>query len=58
MKAQNEKIIHNSIQIFAATYSVQAVQKSVEVLSKRIDKVNGVRASITEFMKSIASKDQ
>jgi len=56
LEAQNKNIVENSLQIFAAKTSVQAVQKSVGVLSKRIDEINKVLATITESMKSISSK--
>ena len=56
LEAQNKKIIDDGLQIFAGKTSVQAVQKSVGVLSNRIDEVNKVLSSITESMKTIPSK--
>jgi len=56
LEAQNMKNIDNGLQIFAAKTSVQAIQKSVGVLSKTIDEVNKVLTTITKFMKGIPSK--
>jgi hypothetical protein len=45
--------MHNGLQLFAQQDSVQGVKKSMGVLSKRIDEVNKVLATITESMKGI-----
>jgi hypothetical protein len=46
LEAQSKKITNNDLQIFSQKVTVQAVQKSIGVLSKRIDKVNKVLATI------------
>jgi hypothetical protein len=56
LEAQNKKIFDNGLQIFAAKTTVQVVQKSVGILSNRIDEVNKVLATITESMKGIPSQ--
>jgi len=56
LEAQNKKIIDNGLQVFAVKTSVQAVQKTMEILSNRIDEVNKVLATIMESMKGIPSK--
>jgi hypothetical protein len=56
LEAQNKKITDNCLQIFAQKVSVQGVKKSLGVLSKTIDEVNNVLASITESMKTIPRK--
>jgi predicted nucleic acid-binding Zn-ribbon protein len=56
LEAQSKKITDNGLQIFAQKISIQAVQKSIGVLSKRIDEVNNILATITESMKTIPSK--
>lgn len=56
LEAQSKKITDNGLQIFAQKISIQAVQKLIGVLSKRIDEVNKVLATIKESMKSIPSK--
>jgi hypothetical protein len=56
LEAQSKKITDNGLQIFAQNVSIQAVQKSVGILSKRIDEVNKVLATITESLKGAPSK--
>jgi predicted nucleic acid-binding Zn-ribbon protein len=46
LEAQSKKIVDNGLQIVSAKTSVQAVQKTVGILSKRIDKVNKAMAAI------------
>jgi hypothetical protein len=56
LDAQSKKITDNGLQVFAQKVSIQDVQNSVGVLSKRIDEANKFLATITESMKSIPSK--
>jgi hypothetical protein len=56
LEAQSKKIMDNGLQIFAQKVLIQAVQKSVGILSKRIDRVNKVVATITESLKGVPSK--
>jgi len=56
LEAQNKKNTDNGLQIFAQKVSIQAVQKSIGLLSNRIDEINTVLASITESRKQIPSK--
>jgi hypothetical protein len=56
LEPQNKKVLDNGLQTFAVKTSVEAVQKSVGILSKRIDEVNKVLATIMESMKHIPSK--
>jgi chromosome segregation ATPase len=56
LEAQSKKIMDNGLQIFAQKVLIQAVQKSVGILSKRIDRVNKVLATITESLKGVPSK--
>lgn len=55
LEAHNTMIFVNGLQILAAKTSVPAGQKTSEVLSKCIDEVNRILASITESMKNIPS---
>jgi predicted nucleic acid-binding Zn-ribbon protein len=56
LEAQSKKITDNGLQIFAQRVSIQAVRKSIGVVSNRIDEVNKVLATITESLKMIPSK--
>jgi uncharacterized protein YoxC len=58
LEDQNKKIIDNGLQVFAQKVSIQTAQKSIGVLSKRIDEVNKVLATITESMKTIPTKSE
>lgn len=56
LEAQSKQNTHNGLQIFPQKITIQAVQKSVGILSKRIDDVSKVLASITESLKNVPSK--
>jgi aconitase B len=56
LEAQNKKIIDNCLQMFVTQTSVQAVQKTLGVVSQRRDEVNEVLAIIMESIKTIPSK--
>jgi len=56
LEAQSKKNTDNGLQIFAQKVSIQEVQKSVGILSQRIDEVNKVLATITETLKTVLSK--
>jgi predicted nucleic acid-binding Zn-ribbon protein len=56
LEAHGRKITDNGLQVFAQEVSIEAVQKSIGVLSKSIDGVNRVLTTITESMKSIPTK--
>jgi predicted nucleic acid-binding Zn-ribbon protein len=56
LEAQSKKNTANGPRIFGQKVSIQAVQKSIGVLSTRIDEVNKVLTTITESMKTIPSK--
>jgi len=56
LEAQFKRITDNSLQLFAQKVSIQAGQKSVGVLSKKIDDVTTVMAAITESSKNVLAK--
>jgi hypothetical protein len=48
----------NGLQVFVQKVSIQAIQKSMGILSKKIDDINTVVADITQSLKTIATKPQ
>jgi hypothetical protein len=56
LEAQSKIITEDGLQVFAQKVSIEAVQKLVGVLSKRIDEVNKVLATMTESMKCHRSR--
>jgi predicted nucleic acid-binding Zn-ribbon protein len=58
LEAQSKRMTDVSLTNFAQKVSVQAIQKSVGILSKKIDDVTTVVAAITESLKSIPTKQE
>jgi hypothetical protein len=58
LEAQSKKIVDNGLQIFAQKRSIQAIQKSVGILSKKVDEVTTVVATITQSLKTIPTKQE
>jgi len=56
LEAQNKKVMDIGLQNFANKVAVQAVQKTVGVLSKRVDEVTTVLATVTDRIKDMPSK--
>jgi hypothetical protein len=56
LETQSKKVMDMGLQNFANKVSIQTVQKTVGTLSKRIDEVTTVVATITEKIKDIPSK--
>ena len=56
LEAQGKKIVDMGLQNFANKVAVQAVQKTVGILSKRVDEVTMVLATVTEKMKDMPSR--
>jgi len=56
LEAQGKRITDNGLQVFAQKVSIQAVEKSMTILSKRIDEVNAVLATIMDSLKTIPTK--
>jgi hypothetical protein len=56
LEAQSRKITDNGLQIFVQKVSIQAVQNSIAVLTRWMDKVNTVLATIVESLKTVQSK--
>lgn len=56
LEAQIKNLTDNGLQIFTQNVSLQAVETSVGVLFKRIEKVNKGLEAITQSMKHIPSK--
>ena len=56
LQAQHKNVIDHGLQIFAVKTLVHAVQKTLQILSKRIDEVNKVLATIMGSMKNVPSE--
>jgi len=56
LDAQSKKIIDNGLQNFANKVAIQAVQKTVGILSKRMDEATMVLATLTDKIKDMPSK--
>jgi len=57
-EAQSKRITDVSLANFAHKVSIQGIQKSVGILSKKIDEVTTVIAAITESLKSVPTKQE
>jgi hypothetical protein len=53
---QSKKVLDTGLQLFANKVAIQGVQKTIGVLSKRIDEVTTVLATVTESIKDIPSR--
>ena len=58
MQAQSKKVTDMGLANFAQKVSVQALQKSVATLSKKIDDVSTVVAAITESLNQVPTKPE
>jgi hypothetical protein len=56
LEAQSKQSADNSLQVFPVRTSVQAVQKTIGILSNSIYEVNKVIAAITTLVKNLPSK--
>jgi len=57
-EAQSKKVLDIGLQNFANKVAIQAIQKTVEILSLRIDEANKVLATVTDRIKDIPSKQE
>jgi hypothetical protein len=58
LEAQSKKITDTSLANFELKVSIQSLQKSVGILSKKMDDITTVVAAITESLKSVPSKQE
>ena len=58
LEAQSKRITDNCLTIFAQNVSIQAIQKLMGILSKKIDETNTVMAAITESLKNVPTKQE
>ena len=56
LEAQSKRITDGGLKIFAQKISIQAIQKSMGLLSKRIDEITTVTAAITESLRNVPTK--
>jgi len=56
LEAQNKKVMDIGLQIFANKTSVQAIQKTMGILSKRVDEITTVLATITDKIVDMPSR--
>jgi len=56
LEAQSKRITDNSLQLIAVKTSIQAVQKGMAQLSKRVDEVVKTTAAITTSLKHVPTK--
>jgi predicted nucleic acid-binding Zn-ribbon protein len=55
-EAQSKQIVDMGLQLFANKVAIQAVQKTMGILSKRIDEITAVSATITDKIKDMPSR--
>jgi hypothetical protein len=58
LEVQSKKIVDNGLQLFVQKCSIQAIQKSVGMLSKKVDDITTVVAAITQSLKTIPTKQE
>jgi len=56
LEAQSKRITDDGLKIFVQKVSIQAIQKTMGILSKRIDEITMVTAAITESLKNVPTK--
>jgi predicted nucleic acid-binding Zn-ribbon protein len=56
LDSQSKKVLGNELQNFANKAAIQGIQKTIGILSKRIDEVTTVLATVTETLKNIPSR--
>jgi len=56
LEAQSKKVVDMGVQNFANKIAVQAVQKTVGILSRRVDEVTTVLATVTDKIRDMPSK--
>ena len=56
LEVQRKKVTGNSLQLIAVKSAIQAIQKGLAVLTKRVDKVVKTTAAITTSLKQIPTK--
>jgi len=56
LEAQSKKVVDIGLQNFANKVAIQAIQKTVGTLSKRVDEVTTVLATVTDKIKHIPSR--
>jgi len=56
LEAQSKKVVDIGLQNFANKVAVQAIQKTVGILSKRIDEVTTVLTTVTDKIRDMPSK--